>query len=709
MLQRRADRTRRDAPSLGQALFSPQGIALVGASGDVKKHASLPQRYLKKHGYTGRVYPINPHRADLFGEPAFPSVSDVPEQVDHAFIMVRTDSVLDAVRDCIAAGVVCATILSDGFAEAGAEGQARQRELTALAKDRIRILGPNSLGLINTHAPLALSANEVLELPALLRGRIGLISQSGSLLGALLSRGQGRGTGFSVAVSVGNELDLGVGEIGELMIDDPNTDAILLFLEAVRDRERLAAMARRAYAVGKPVVAYTLGRSSVGQKLASSHTGALAGSGAALAAFLRDHGIVHVDMFETLLEIPRLLMKFRPLEGKRVSVMSTTGGGGALMVDNLSLRGVDVAPPGPRAVGRLAQKGIRIENKPLTDLTLAGTNAETYGAVLDEFLESAACDAIVAVVGSSSQFRPDRAVQPIVAAAGRATKPIAVFMTPQADESIRKVEQAGIAAFRTPEACADGIRSLFAWRPPRMRPSSIARPDAAARLLRQESAASSLGSRLLSALGIPLPATVIIAPDSIARIDDAALAGVRFPVALKVVSPDIPHKTEAGGVALGVASLEALRAAAGRMLNSVRQHCPHARIDGFEVQTMESGLAEVLIGYRVDPQVGPTITIGSGGVLSELLRDFATRTAPISVDEVAEMIGEVRSLQVLTGFRSLPKGDVDALARTIGVVSSLALIEDAPICEFEINPLLVKRDGVVALDALVVCDAEGGS
>jgi succinyl-CoA synthetase beta subunit len=214
---------------------------------------------------------------------------------------------------------------------------------------------------------------------------------------------------------------------------------------------------------------------------------------------------------------------------------------------------------------------------------------------------------------------------------------------------------------------------------------------------------------VLSALRIPLPATVIVAPDSVATIDGTTLSGVRFPVALKVVSLDIPHKTEAGGVALGIASIEALGAAAARMLDSVRRKCPHARIDGLEVQTMESGLAEVLIGYRLDPQVGPTITIGSGGVLSELLRDVATRVAPISVDEAVEMIGEVRSLQVLTGFRSLPKGDVAALARTISVVSSLALLEDGPIREFEINPLLVKREGVVALDALVVCDAEGGS
>jgi acyl-CoA synthetase (NDP forming) len=704
-----------DAPtsargSLGQALFAPRGVALIGASGDPGKHASLPQRYLRKHGYPGRVYPINPTRPEILGERAFPSVRAVPDSVDHAFIMVRTESVVGAVRDCIEAGVACATILTGGFAEAGAAGRARQHELLDVAKGRIRLLGPNSLGLINTHTPLTLSANEVLEQASLERGRVGLISQSGSLIGALISRGQARGMAFSSVVSVGNELDLSVGEIGEMMIDDPDTDAILLFLETVRHREALAAMGRRAYAAGKPVIAYTLGRSAVGQKLASSHTGALVGSGAAVAAFLRDNAIVHVENFETLLEAPNLFLKSPGVTRSRVCALTTTGGGAALVLDNLGLRGIEVAPPGATAVERLSAKGIQVDNVPLVDLTLSGTNAATYGAVLNEFLDSGDCDTVIAVVGSSAQSRPDRAVAPIVEASKTAKKPIAVFLTPHAEESLGMLQKAGIAAFRTPEACADAVRALLQRRSPVERPLGLACPAAAVSLL-QEKPDPTLGARLLAGLGIAMPQTLVCRSASLAEFD-ALVSGVsRYPVVLKIVSADIPHKTEAGGVMLGLADAGSLRRAAAAMLDTVRARDPDARLDGFEVQSMETGLAEVIVGYRLDTQVGPTITVGSGGVLSELLRDVVTRVAPVSVADAREMIGEVRTLRAIAGYRSLPEGDVEALAQTISSLSTLALAGQPGLRDVEINPLLVKAkgEGVVALDVLTLFGTESAT
>lgn len=681
--------------SLGRVLFSPHSVALIGASSDPNKHAGLPQRYLRKHGFTGRIYPINPGRSEIFGERAYPTVGSVPDHIDHALIMVRTESVVGAVKDCIAAGVPCATVLAGGFAEAGEAGQQLERELRDLAKGQIRLVGPNSLGIINTHASMALSANEVLEQQTLQRGRTGLISQSGSLIGALLSRGQARGVGFSTIVSVGNELDLGVGEIGELMIDDPNTDVILLFLETIRDSERFSHMARRAYKVGKPVVAYMLGRSMQGQELAQSHTGALAGSDAAAAAFLSDMGVARVENFETLLEAPFLFAKAKPLTGRRVCVLTTTGGGAALVIDNLGTRGIEVVPPGKTTVDRLAAKGVSIENKPLVDLTLAGTNAATYGAVLNEFLATGECDAVIAVVGSSSQSRPDRAVAPIVEAAKTSTKPIAVFLTPEAERSLWMLQAAGIAAFRTPESCADAVRALLRWRAPRV-PVTAKAPD------------TTTGAALLAALRIPGPDAKIVRGDGDATAEKLTALALRFPVALKILSPDIAHKTEAGGVVLGISSPDALCKAARAMLRTVRQRLPDARIEGFEVQSMESGLAEALLGYRYDSQVGPMVTLGSGGVLAELIEDVVTRIAPVSVAEAREMIDEVRGLRVITGYRALPKGDVDALARAVSAFSAIGATKNSSVREAEINPLLIKREGegVVALDILIVSDTE---
>ncbi len=689
---------------VAQALFNPASIALIGASADANKHASLPQQYLRRHGYVGSIFPVNPVRESVFGERAYNSVGAIGEPVDHAFIMLPTNGVLDAVAECCAAGVRCATILSNGFAESGIAGRERQDRLIDLARaGGMRVLGPNSLGMINLVDHVALSANEILSLPELKAGRYGLISQSGSLIGALLSRGQARGLGFSKLVSVGNEADLGTAEVGEMLIDDPATGAILLFLETVRDAPALAAMARRAFSVGKPVVAFRVGRSEIGEQLAASHTGALASHGPALDAFLRECGIVRVETLDALLEVPPLLRGQRPSKGRRVTVVSTTGGGGALVIDGLSRSGASFVPPGEASVDRLSEAGIHIKPEPLIDLTLAGTNARTYGAVLKELVTSEDCDAVVAVVGSSSQFRPDRAVMPITTTMAAGTrKPVAVFLTPQADKSLSLLAEAGIAAFRTPESCADGVRAYFEWRAPREEPLAVdtsAAKTALAAFTGGEPGPAE-AAQLFAALGLPMVEDITLPVDEaeFARVD---LSGLPYPVVAKVLSPDILHKTEVGGVMIGIDGPEALRQACARILANVRRAQPDADISGLQVQPMVRGLAEVLLGYRLDPTVGPLVTLGAGGVLAELHRDISIRLAPVGLDDAREMITEVRGLALIRGYRNLPQGDVEALAGAVVAFSHLAGL--GTVTEAEINPLLVRESGrgVVAVDALV--------
>jgi acyl-CoA synthetase (NDP forming) len=474
------------APSLAQALLAPRSVALIGASADAGKTTARAQRYLRQHGYGGRVRPINPGHDEIQGETAYPSLLALPEPVDHAFIMVAAEAVPGVVAECGELGVPCATILADGFAEGGRAGIALQEEVLVTAKTcGVRLLGPNSMGIINVHERIALTVNAALDTPTLLAGPLGVLSHSGSLLGTLLSRGQARGFGFSKLVSVGNEADICIGELGEILIDDGATEAILLFLETIRQPARLEAMARRAADVGKPVIAYMLGRSEAGRELAASHTGALVGSDEATDAFLRDCGILRVDMLETLFELPSLVMKRRP-PGPRprtVAVMTTTGDGGAMVVDRLALAGIDVVPPPDGVIEGLSEQGIHIGPGRLTDITLAGTQPEIVGAVLKALLASPHCQAVVAVVGSSAQFQTDLAVQPIIAKAG-ADKPLAVFLAPQADEPLRLLAEAGIAAFRTPEGCAEAVRCLFDWRPPRRAGGPpVGDPARAARLL----------------------------------------------------------------------------------------------------------------------------------------------------------------------------------------------------------------------------------
>src|SRR6185503_4962483 len=360
-------------PRLARALFAPRAVALVGASGDAAKNTARPQRYLRKHGYKGRIFPVNPSRKEIFSEPCFPTLGDIPEPVDHALIMVQdVEAVLE---DCAKRGVPVASIYSDGFADAGPQGAERQARLAERARKLgVRLLGPNSMGVIDIPGRLALTVNAVVEMDALPAGGTSLVSQSGTMLGTLLSRGAARGLGFAKLVSVGNEADLGVGELVELLADDVDTRVILLFLETVRDASRLANAARRAHAAGKPVVAYKLGRSAAGEALARSHTGALAGSDRALDAYFRDCGIVRVDMLETLLEIAPLLLDRKPPDLQRpprIAVVTTTGGGAATVVDRLGLLGIETVSP---------------DGKPIVDLTMAAT-PEKYRKTLEQLLD----------------------------------------------------------------------------------------------------------------------------------------------------------------------------------------------------------------------------------------------------------------------------------------------------------------------------------
>jgi acyl-CoA synthetase (NDP forming) len=634
---------------LAQALFAPRAVALVGASGDAAKNTARPQRYLKKHGYAGKVFPVNPTRKEVLGEKAFPAVSAVPDPVDHAYIL--TEHVEQALEDCGRRGVTVASIFSGGFADAGKTGLDRQARLVARARELgVRLLGPNSMGVIDVPGRLALSVNAVLEMDALPAGTTSIVSQSGTMLGTLLSRGAARGLGFAKLVSVGNEADVGVGELVELLAADAGTRVIALFLETVRDAERLAAAARKAHAAGKALVAYKLGRSALGVAAAATHTGALAGTDAALDAYFRDCGIVRVDMLETLLEIAPLVANAKSPNLKRpgkVAVVTTTGGGAASVVDRLGMLGVELSAP-------------------VMDLTMAAGGAD-YGKALAQLLRSD-CDAVIACVGSSAQFHPELAVLPIIGSPK--TKPIVAFFTPQADRSLALAAKEGIPAFRTPEACADGVAAFLAWREPRRAPSVPVPADLPENPF-----------ELVAKLGIP------VAPWAIAEAPGFAHA-IPYPLALKTLEA---HKTERGGVVLGI-----------RDRTEFDSQIRKIGADRLLVQEMQSGLAEAIVGYRDDPVVGPVVLVGAGGVMTEIYRDYVLRMAPVSEAEALEMIEQVKGFAAIRGYRNLPRGDVKALARAVSAFSRLCLLKGRPVGEAEINPLIVKADGVVAVDALVV-------
>jgi acetate---CoA ligase (ADP-forming) len=640
---------------LAQALFAPRAVALIGASGDARKNTARPQRYLKKHGYTGRIVPVNATRDEVLGERAYRSVADAPIDIDHAFIMV--EEVEQALEDCGRKRVPVASIYSNGFADAGGAGAERQKKLALRAKALgVRVLGPNSMGVVNLPGRVVLTVNAVLEMDAPPTGSTSLISQSGTMLGTLLSRGAARGLGYAKLISVGNEADLGVAELVELLVEDADTRVIALFLETVRHADRLAAAARKAHAAGKPIVAYKLGRSALGEELARSHTGALAGSDIALDAYFRDCGIVRVDMLETLIEIPPLLAERKPAgltRPARIAVVTTTGGGAASVVDRLGLHGIELAS--------------------MNDLTMTATK-DIYRTTLERLLVDDDCDAVLAAVGSSAQFHPELAVEPIVQAR-RSQKPLAAFLTPHAERSLALLAERGIAAFRTPEACADAFAAYFAWRVPRQKMGT----DPIISLSEKIGSVPNFG--LLAALGVPVAEHAVVQAPNFVH-------SIAYPVALKRL--DVEHKTEVGGVVLDVQD-------AGEL----SRHAKRMGQERLLVQKMERGVAEAIVGYRDDPVVGPLIVVGAGGTLAEIYEDVAVELAPVGEAEARGMIDRVKGLATIRGYRNLPRGDVAALARAVSALSRLALLPGRPVREAEVNPLIIKREGVVAVDALV--------
>jgi acetate---CoA ligase (ADP-forming) len=681
---------------LRDALFAPRSVAIVGQSDDASKAAGRPLKFLRRIGYAGRVYPINPRRETVLGERAWPALAALPEAPDHAYIVTPTEAAVAAVEECGAFGVKVATVLADGFAEAGAEGIARETRLReTCARTGIRIVGPSSLGVVDLRTRVMLTANAAFDEKDFPLGRVFAASHSGSMIGALMSRGKARGTGFAGFVSVGNEVDLSLGEICAATLDDPDIDGYMLFLETMRHADSLRRFAHAAAERGKPIIAYKLGRSATARELAVSHTGALAGEDDVADQFLKSCGIARVDTLEGLLEGLPLLSRV-PVAArggrKRVGVVTTTAGGATMVVDPLASRGVTIEPASADTLARLAAAGVEVKPARLVDLTIAGARYQTMKAALDILTTAPEFDLVLAAIGSSARSQPETTVRPIIDSAG-AARPLAAFLVPDAPQALAMLSSAGVPNFRTPEACADAIAAALSRQPPRPLPARTATPAASSGPILDELAAGAL----LDRFGIARAPSVALEVD-IARAPPLPFA---YPVAVKVLCAEIAHKTDVGGVALGVADGDALLAAIRKIAATVAERSPGARVARVLVQPMVFGLGEVLLGYRVDRDVGALIMVAAGGVLTEIARDRSLRLAPIDLATAHEMIAEVRSLIALAGYRGRPAGDLDALAHAMVALSRLA--DDASIAEAEINPLIVREagEGVVAVDALV--------
>ena len=677
---------------LSQVLLAPQSVAIIGQSNDATKTAGRPLKYLRQAGYAGRVYPINPRRDEVLGEHAWPSLADLPEVPDHAYIVASTEATMEAIEECGRIGVPVVTALANGFSETGAEGIERERRIREVcARSGTRLVGPSSLGVVDLRHKTFLTANAAFDEPDLPVGRIFAASHSGGMIGTFLSRGKARGIHFAGLVSVGNEVDLSIGEICQATLDDPGIDGYVLFLETMRKAGALRAFALEAAKRGKPILAFKLGRSAAARELAVSHTGALAGEDDIAGMFLAECGIARIDTLEGLIEgFPLLARVPVPARGARrptVAVMTTTAGGATMVVDPLATRGVAVEPPTPQTLARIkAVTDVDVTPARLIDLTLAGAQYKVMKGALDVLTTAPEFDLVVVVVGSSARFYPDLAVKPIVDSAG-AGKPIAAFLVPEAPDALARLAAAGVPNFHTPEACADAVAAALQRRAPRRIEVRAANVSGADRMLDELEAYA-----LLHRVGVPHAQSIALA-SSIAQ---APALPFSFPVAVKALSETIAHKSDVGGVVLNVRDGDALLAAVAK----IRQV---TNVDRVLVQPMVSGIGEVLIGYRLDADAGPLVMLAAGGILAEIHRDRSLRLAPVDLAEARVMIGEVAALKALAGYRGRPAGDLDALAQALVSLSQLAVQDGPTVAEAEVNPLIVKPkgEGVIAVDALV--------
>jgi acetate---CoA ligase (ADP-forming) len=686
-------------------LLKPRSVAIVGASADASKTAGRPVSYLVKHGFAGDIYPVNP-KVDRIGElTCYPDIASLPATPDVGIVLLGAERAHTAVRDLAARGTAAAIVLASGYTETGEEGARRQKQLIEAA-GAMRILGPNTIGLVNLTDNIVLSATGALEMDHFPTGSIGVVSQSGGILGSLLSRAAARGIGLSKLISTSNEVDLELADFIDHLADDDATKVIALYVETVRHPEKFRAAALKAARAGKPVVAFKIGRSEAGVKAAVSHTGALAGADRMYDALFKQTGVIRAQTFGDLLDIPVALSTGRVLRGNRVAILTSTGGAGTLVSDSLGVSGFDTPAPDPETAAalRALQTGdhAALDRNPI-DVTLAGLQPDLLRGAIKTLLASPSYDALTIIVGSSSLAMPELMVGAIQDCLPLSDKPVIAYVSPHAPEIGALLTQRGVPAFAVAESCTvalDGMLQASRWKVPveRTEPSAaVAADDFPAGSLDESQA-----KQLFARFGVPCARELVVETPAEA---EGAARDLGGKVVLKVLSGEITHKTEVGGVAVNLAP-EQVGARLAAMAAEVESKAG-IRPRRFLVQEMVSGGTELILGMHRDP-LGTAILLGMGGVAAELFKDTTMRLLPphggLSREEALDMARELKTWPLLDGFRGRPKADTEALVTAIVAFSEMTAQLGERLVEAEINPVFVlpAGQGVRAADGVVV-------
>ena len=699
-----------------QPLLAPRGVALVGATDRPGALGQIVYRNLAAAGLQEPLYAVNPKHTTIAGKPAYGRLTDLPEKPELAVIATPARTVPAILRDAGAAGIKAAVVLTSGFAETGPAGAALQSEMLDAARaGGVRVLGPNCLGVMRTDIGLNASFARTYAHP----GKLALVSQSGALCGAILDWAHSAQVGFTSVISLGGAADVDFGELLDFLAADPATEAILMYVEGIRDARRFMSALRAAARV-KPVIALKVGRYASGSRAASSHTGALVGSDAVFDAALRRGGAVRVKTYIQLFAAARVLATGLFPPGERLAIVTNGGGPGVVAADCAAENGVPLAQLSPATLARLdeALPPQWSHGNPID--VIGDAPPERFAAATAAALDDPGVDALLALYSPVAVTAPQAAAQAVAQAARGSRKPVLAGWLGDLNpnESRKYLESEGIPNFYTPENAVEAFSFLCTYRrnqaqlmevPAALHGDEVAPDLAKAAAIRDAALAQGRkvlseheAKALLAVFGLPVP------PSVVATTKENAVAAAReigFPVVLKIQSRDITHKSDVGGVRLSLQNAEMVASAFEDMMRHVRALRPEARIDGAVVQPMLrfAHAREVLVGVATDAVFGPVISFGAGGVAVEALRDTAVALPPLNAPLARELMSRTRIHRLLGAYRNIPAVDSEALCAVLTGVSRMVCVLPW-LTEMDLNPVLAHPGGAVIADARVEID-----
>lgn len=691
------------------AIFSPRSIAVIGASQTEGSVGRAVFNNILLGGFTGIVYPVNLKAHSVFGVRAYPSISDLPEKVDLAVVIVPAAAVPEVVEKCGKNGVKGLVIISAGFKEVGKEGAELENETATIVKNHsMRLIGPNCLGVINTDTNVRLNTSFATKMPA--QGSIAFASQSGALCAAILDFARGEKIGFSKFVSMGNKADVNENDLLEYMGTDPQTRVILLYVEDIIDGRKFVEVASHI-TEKKPIIAVKAGVTPEGARAASSHTGALAGSDEAYDAILRQSGVLRVESVSELFDYARAFAEQPLPNGNRVAIITNGGGPGIMATDACIRYGLQIAQFSEKTKKQLRAglpKAASVNNP--VDI-VGDAQADRYEVALRAALWDENVDCGLVMLTPQAMVDIKKIGETIATIAPKSGKTVVGCLMGLVDVSpgIEVLEKNGIPHYSFPEAAVRSLATLYNYQRWTERPrTKVKHFDVDLNLARQIIARAKRAGetnlsqhnamRVLEAYGFPIARTEFAKTR-----EEAVRAATRigFPVAMKIVSTDVVHKVDVGGVRLDLTSERDVRESFDEIMRNVKSRLPKARLEGVVVQEHVRGGRETIVGMRRDPKFGPLLMFGLGGIYVEAYRDVSFRLAPVRELGAHNMISQIRGSKILEGFRGQPPSDAKALAECIERTSQLA-IELDDVQELDVNPLVAFEKGCKAVDARII-------